>query len=189
MHFQVLDNSSLLFPGRRPPFCNTPRPAGRSGLASYEVTALIPGTHETLCACFKNIVCSPSPLELLQSSPTGLKAKCSEGFFSQHLNPRLGDWCGLRILTLWENSYDIIILQFVGCPCRQVWDLIISWVGPSYHLVEFLLYVFGRQKRIAFLVGPNLFYRWLFISSLWFWCSPVSQSFCSAILSRKPYII
>ena len=52
------------------------RPAGRSGLGSYQITAfaLVPGACEVLCAPFKReVFIFPSPVRLLKLSPTGLQ--------------------------------------------------------------------------------------------------------------------
>ena len=54
----------------------TARPAGRSGPTSYQMTALalVPGVCGILCAPFNSKVStSPSPVELMQLSPTGLQ--------------------------------------------------------------------------------------------------------------------
>ena len=55
-----------------------PRPAGRSGPGSYEVTAFAvdPKAQESLCALSKNgVSVSPSFVELLHLSPTGLHSQ------------------------------------------------------------------------------------------------------------------
>ena len=61
-----------------------PRPAGKSGPGSYEVTAfaLGPSVRETLCVSPKSGVCFPHPVEFLQSNPAAFKAKYSGGFSS-----------------------------------------------------------------------------------------------------------
>ena len=54
------------------------RPAGRSGPGSYEATAfaLSPTACKTLCAPSKSrVFASPSPVELLQLSPTDLQSQ------------------------------------------------------------------------------------------------------------------
>ena len=54
------------------------RLAGRSAPGFYKITsfALGPSAHEILCEPFKSeIFISPNPVELLQSSPTGLQSQ------------------------------------------------------------------------------------------------------------------
>ena len=107
-----------------------PRPAGRSGPDTYQIAAfaLGPGAREILHAPFMSEVSiSPSPPELLRSSPLLFKAKCSQGSSSRCQTPRLGSvmW-GSELSFLLENLCSIIIPQFVSCQPRGVWDLIIS---------------------------------------------------------------
>ena len=80
-----------------------PRPPGRSGLGSYEVTvfALGPSVHETLCASSKSgVSVSPSPVEFLQSSPTGLQSQMLWGWLPLLPDTQVGEPdVGLRILN------------------------------------------------------------------------------------------
>ena len=108
-----------------------PKPAGRSGLGSYHSTAfaLGPSAHENLCAPFKSEVSiSPSPVELLQSSPGGLQSQMLWGLL--FLVPDTWDGGGLtwgsELSLMWENLCSVIILQFVGHPPWGVWDLLMS---------------------------------------------------------------
>ena len=57
-----------------------------------------PSAHESLCAPFKSgVSISPSPIEILCTSPIGLNAKCSGGSSFQCQIPRLGN---MRLRTL-----------------------------------------------------------------------------------------
>ena len=49
--------------------------------------------------------------------------------------PKLGSltW-GSEPSQQWEIFFAIIVLQFVGHPLGRVWDLILSWLWPCYHL-------------------------------------------------------
>jgi len=99
---------------------DSPRPAGRSGPGSYQITtfALGPGVCEVLWVLFMSEVSiSASPVGLLQLSPNGFKATCSGGLFSGCWTPRLGSpmW-GSELPVLWENLCPVIVPQFQGRP-------------------------------------------------------------------------
>ena len=133
----------------------SPRPAGRSGPGSCQITAfaLGPGVCEILCEPFKSKVSiSPNPLGLLKLSLTGLQSQMLWGFILT--------W-GSVLSRLWENLCNAIILQFVGHSPRAMgldyvmglfFVLILSW---------FLLYVFSC-RTLCVLVGSSLFHQWLF---------------------------
>ena len=91
---------------------DSPRPTGRSGPGSYEVTAfsLALGAHMTLCAPSKSgVSVYSSPVELLCLSPTGLQSQMLWGLLL--LMPDPWAWepdMRLRTLTpvgdfLWYN--------------------------------------------------------------------------------------
>ena len=97
-----------LFPERTtttPHLWDPPRPTGRSNPDFYAVFAFIlgPGTCETFCVPTKSgVFASPSPVELLQSSPTS--------HWSQMLwrdSPRVRPWG-------WEPDMGLRTLTFVG---------------------------------------------------------------------------
>ena len=96
-----------------------PKPAGRSGPGSYGVTALpwVPMQAKPCVRPPRVETVSPSPVELLHSSPTGLQSQVLWGSSSPCQTPRLGSlvW-GSELSLLWENLCDIIIFQFVGRP-------------------------------------------------------------------------
>ena len=141
-----------------------PRPSGRSGPGSYEVTAfsLGPSVHETLCVSSKRgVSLSPSPVEFLQSSPTGLQSWMLWGLLLPMPDPQAGEPdVGSELSLLWENFCDIIILQFVGHPPGWYGIWLYCECAPPTISLWFLLYVFGC--RISFLIGSSLFYWWLF---------------------------
>ena len=141
-----VDEHFLIFP---PPAFMTPewstaaptclgyplRPAVRSDPCSYAVTAfaLDPGVHENFHApstCGVSV--SPSPVELLQSSPTGLQSQ--ELWRLLLLMPNVG----LITLTLWRISA-IYFSPVFGSPTLYAWNLILSHMDPSYCLIMVFL--------------------------------------------------
>ena len=104
---------------------DTSWPAGRSGPGSWEVTAfaLGSGACEILCALFKcGLSVSPSPVEVLQLSPTGLQREITWGFPLLMSDPQDGNLMWVSELSLlWEQFCDIIILQFVCHPPGEYW--------------------------------------------------------------------
>ena len=112
--------------------------AGRSGPVSYEVTAFFPGSWCTLeCLPSKSgASVSPSPVEFLQSNPAGLQSQILCGLLLPLPDPQAGKSdVGLRTFTsvgqlLWYNHFPIY-----GSCTQQVWDLILSWLCPSYRFV------------------------------------------------------
>ena len=155
---------------------SSPRPAGKPGPGSYEVMALAlgPRAHKTLCVPFKSevfVFCSP--MEFLWSSPPGPQSQRLWGFLFPMpvLQDRKPD-IELRILTpvgelLWYNNS---LVYGERLPTHGVWDwLIILQVYPSYHLIGFLLYVFGC--RISSLIGSSLFSLVVVQHFVWFGCS------------------
>ena len=97
-----------------------PRPAGRSDPGFCEVTAfsLGPEVHKTLCVSSKSgVYGSSSPMEFLQSSPTGLQNQVLWGLLLLMPNPQTGQHeIGSELSLLWETLCDIIIFQFVCRP-------------------------------------------------------------------------
>ena len=112
--------------------------SSRPGPVSYEVSAfsLGPGAHETLCACSKSRVSvSPSPVEFQWSSPAGLQSQILWDLLLPLPDPQAGEPdVGLSTFApvgelLWYNYFPVC-----GLPTWQVWDMILSWLHPSYHL-------------------------------------------------------
>ena len=98
---------------------DSPRPAGRSGLGSYHITAftLSPGACESLCVQFKSEVSiSLSPVGLLKLSPAGLQSQILWGLIFLVPDPWVGEPHMGSLSLLWENLCDIIILYFVSHP-------------------------------------------------------------------------
>ena len=64
-------------------------------------SALGPSAHESPCAPFKNgVSISPSPMELLCTSPTGLQCQMLQGLFLPVPDPHTWEFdVGLRTLT------------------------------------------------------------------------------------------
>lgn len=106
--------------------------------------ALGQSAHEWLCAPFKNGVSfSPSPMELLCTSPTGLNARCL-GLFLPVPDPQAwGPSMGLRTLTPVGESLWYSYFPVCGMPTGQLWGglykffLLPSWCG--------LLFVFWSR--------------------------------------------
>ena len=109
------------------------------GLAQVPMKSLLfflgPSAHKTFCAPSKSGV-SISPEEFLQSSPTGLQSQMLWGLLLLMPDPQTGESdLGLITLTpvgepLWYNYFPVC-----GSLIWRVWNLIVSWMHPSYRLV------------------------------------------------------
>ena len=145
-----------------------PRPASPGPLQDQQVglaqapmkSRLLPWVpgHTRPCVCpsrVKSVFWSP--VEYLWSSPAGLRSSKLWGFLFPMpvLQDRKPD-IELRILTPVGELLRYNNSLVCGLPTHGVWDwLIILQVYPSYHLIGFLLYVFGC--RISSLIGSSLF--------------------------------
>ena len=76
-----------------------------------------PCAHESLYALFKSrLSVSPSPMELLHTSPAGPQGQVLWGLLLQCQIPRHGNLTWDSELSLpWVNLCDIVTLQSVGC--------------------------------------------------------------------------
>ena len=85
--------------------------------------ALGPSAHESLCALFKNeISVSPSPMELLHTSPTGLQCQMFCVLFLPVPDPQAwGPDVGLRTLTPIGESLWYSYFPVCGFPTQWVW--------------------------------------------------------------------
>ena len=96
-----------------------------------------PGAHKILCVPSRSgVSVSPSPVEILQSNPAGLQSQILWGFpvllpDHQSGKPDLG----LRNFTPVGEHLSFNHYPVWGSPTQQVWDLILSWLCPSYHLI------------------------------------------------------
>lgn len=111
-HQLLLPQRELQLPSASPG--DPPRPEGRFGPGSYEVTAV----HEILCVLLKSRFSDfPDLMELLKSSHTGLQSQILWDSSSWCHTSRLGSlsW-GSELSLLLHNFCDIIILQFVSYP-------------------------------------------------------------------------
>jgi len=106
--------------------------------------ALGPSARESLCAPFKNgVSVSPSPVELLRTSPTGLRCQMLWGSFSPCQIPIHGEFdVGLRTLTpvgasLWTSYFSVGLVCGASHPGGM--GLLISGNRPSYLLMWPLL--------------------------------------------------
>ena len=118
-----------------------PRPAGRSGRGSYEVTAFALGP----IACKTLYAPSKSGAPVIKphwpSKPNALRAPPPDV-----RPPRLGSpiWGSERSLP-WENFCNITILQFVGYPAGEYGIWLYRQCAPPTISLWFLLYVFGYR--------------------------------------------
>ena len=119
-----------------------PTLAGRSGSVSYEpcgVTAPSPGSwyaHYFVCALQEWSLCSPIPVNVLQSNSASLQSMILWEFLLPLPHPQVGKPdMGLRTFTpvdgvLWYNCSPVC-----ESPTQWLWDLILLWLCPSYHLI------------------------------------------------------
>ena len=130
-----------------------PRPVGRSGPGSYEshCFALGSGVCQILHVPSKSEVSlSPGPVVILKLSLPGLQSHMLWALIFLIQEFQAGEPNqGLRILTI-GGELCSTVLQFVGCLLR-VWDLIISWLYPSYlsHCGSFFI----SSSKKSFLVS------------------------------------
>ena len=103
---------------------------------SCQITAfaLGPGVHEILCVTFKSEVSiTPSPVGLLQLSPTDLQSRMLWGLVFTVLDPWAGGPdMGLRILIPVGEPLQYSYSPVFGLPTWRVWDLTMSRVHPSH---------------------------------------------------------
>ena len=140
-----------------------PTLAGTSGSVSMgsPLLPLGPDVHPTLCVPSKSgVSASPSPVEVLQSNPLGFKVWCSRNSSSHCRTPRWGSlmW-GSEPSLQWVDFCSISVLQCESLT-QQLWDLILLWLRPSYHLIV--------ASPLSLDVG-YLFW-WVPVSSCW-WLS------------------
>ena len=85
---------------------------------SYGVSALGPNAHET-CVCLSGMesLFSPSPVELLHTSPAGPQCHVLWGQLLQCQIPRRGNLvCGSELSCLWVSLCNIVTFQSVCHP-------------------------------------------------------------------------
>ena len=136
-----------------------PRPAGRSGPGSYEVTPFPTGSQGTwdLCALWEWHLFPP----VLWSSPAGLQSQMLWGLIPLMPDPPAwGAWHGLGTHS-WENLCDPVIFQFLGHP--SMWSSIHPGTGFDYIMSASLLqsccglfFVFGSWTSLLVGSGSGL---------------------------------
>ena len=101
--------------GDPPTLADPPTPHLLWGQCSFP---LDPCAHKTFCVSSKSEVSvSPSPVEVLQSNPTGLQSPIFWGFLLLLLYPRLGSLTWVSEPSLqWVDFCGIVVLQFVSRP-------------------------------------------------------------------------
>ena len=144
--------------------------------------------HTTLCVPSKGgVFVSPSPVEVLQSNPASVHSLILWEFLLPLPDPQVGKPdVGLRTFTavgglLWYNCSPVC-----ESPTQRLWDLILLWLRPSYHLI--LALPLSLEVECLFWWVPVSSCWWLFSSS----CdsSALSRgsehtSFYSAILNQS----
>ena len=135
---------------------------------------LLPGpdAHTTLCEPSKSRVSvSPILLEVLQSNPTSLQSLILWEFLLPVPDPHVGKPdVGFRTFNpvgrlLWYNCSPVY-----KSPTQRLWDLILLWLHPSYHLIA--------ASPLSLVVG-YLFW-WVPVSS----CRRLFSSYDSSALAR-----
>ena len=93
--------------------------------------ALGPSALENLCAPFKNgVSVSPSPMELLCTSLTGLQCQVLQGLFLPVPHPHTWEFdVGLRTLTP-VILCEPVSFQSLGLPTQEVWGCLYHIIGP-----------------------------------------------------------
>ena len=128
------------------------------------LSPLVPDVYETLCVTFKSGVSLSS---VLRSNPTDLQSQILWGllFPLPDTQPGKPD-VGLRTFTLFEKPLQCNSFPVCGSPTWGLWDLILSWLCPSYCLtaVSSLSLDLGClfwQVPVRFLLLLLLVVRWL----------------------------
>ena len=102
-------------------------------------------------------------MEFLWSSPTDLQWQIIWGLLFKMPTPRLVSltWDS-KLSVLWDRKYILWYNYFLVCRSStwKVWDLIISWICPSYLLV--VVYSLFLDVEYPFLVGCSLLCWWVF---------------------------
>ena len=141
---------------------------GWSGPVSYEVTAFFSGswcTQDLVCASRSGVSLSPSPVEFLQSNPTGLQSQILWVLLLPLPDPQAGEPdMGLRTFTpvrelLWYNYFPVC-----GLPTQHVWDFIMIFIMivPLLQSRCDFFFVFGC--RVSLWVGSSIICQCLFSS-------------------------
>ena len=112
---------------------------------------------------------SPSPVEVLESNPADFQGQIPWGFPVPLLGPQAGKPdVGFQTFTTAGELLCYYCSALCGSRIWWVWDLISSWLCPSYCLTVASLpldmgYLFLVVSRILLLMA---------VQQLWFWCSP-----------------
>ena len=132
--------------------------ADRSGPISYGIIAFFPWVlvHMRLYVFSKSgVPVSPSPVEVLQSNPSGLQSQILWVLLRTCCwTPRLGSltW-GSELSLLWDNFCGIIIFWFVGGPSGGYGNWFYHDSTPLTRLLWLFLFVFGCRVFFFFLEG------------------------------------
>ena len=130
-----------------------------------------PDVHTTLCVPSKSgISVYPNPFEVLQSNLASLQSLILWEFLLPFPDPEVGKPdVELRTVTplgrlLWYNCSPVC-----ESPTQWLWDMILLWLCPSYHLTE--ASPLSLDVGYLFWWVPVSYCWWLFSSYLWCWCS------------------
>ena len=136
-----------------------PTLAGKSGSASYGVTAPSPGPdgHTILCVPSKSgVPVSPRPVKVLQSNPSSLQNLILWKFLLPLLDPQVGKPdVGLRTFTPVGGLLWYICSSVCESPTQGLWDLIFIVIAPLLPSHCSFSFVFGCG--ISFLVSCSVF--------------------------------
>ena len=152
-----------------------PRPAGRSGPGSYEVTPFPTGSQGTwdLCALWEWHLFPPVLWQSCDQALLAFKAKCSgvSSPWCQTPPPEEPDM-GLE-LTPGRTSVILLFSSFwvihpCGHPSIRVQGLITLWVHPFCNLV--VASSLSLEVEHLYWWVLVLVCWWLFSIQLWFWC-------------------
>ena len=130
---------------------------GRSGSVSYGVTAPFPWVlvHTSFCLCPPWVFVSPSPVEVMWSNPTCLQSQTPWRFPVPLLDNQVGSSdAGPRTSSTVGELLWYYCSPVCGSSTRQVWNLILTWLRPSYHLI--VAPPLSLDKGYIFLVDSNL---------------------------------
>ena len=111
-------------------------------------------TRFRLCPpSLKSVSCSP--MEVLWSNSAVLQGQIPWGFPVPLLGPQagkpdMGIWTFTTVGELLWYYYSPVC----GSPTLQIWDLILSWLCPSYHLTE--ASSLSLNVKYIFLVGSSI---------------------------------
>ena len=108
-------------------------------------------TQDFFCALYA----SPSPVEVLQTNPTGFLSQIPWGFLVTLLDPQTGKPDrGLRTFIIGKELLRYYCSPICGSPTWWVWDFILFWLCQSYCVV--VASPLSLDLGYCFLVGSSV---------------------------------